>query len=92
MEVVKGHTVRQIINKFPEYWMANKKTIKTALHKLIDALTEKNFFIIDLNDDNIMWNVETNILTYIDIGRASFDYKDDVDKNLDLHYSFVEML
>jgi hypothetical protein len=72
MEIVEGDTISKIKNEGLEYWESNKNLIKTALRKLVYVLTEKNFYILDLHNDNVMWNKKTNTLTYIDINVNSF--------------------
>jgi len=91
MEVVEGYTVRQIKRKFIEYWTKNSEIIKTALHTLVEKLTEKQFLIVDFNDDNVMWNIETNTLTYIDISQRSFIRQDEVHENASVHRA-IEVL
>ena len=81
MEVVEGHTIRKIKTQFLEYWKLNKELIKTALHSLVEVLTENQFLIVDFNDDNVMWNMQTNTLTYIDISVRSFTRPDEVYNN-----------
>jgi hypothetical protein len=85
MEIVEGDTIRKIKKEYNIYWKLNETLIKTALHKLVDVLTEKKFLIVDLNDDNVMWNKETKTLTYIDIDVQSFLRPDKVHYNNSLH-------
>lgn len=79
------HTIREIKERFSEYWELNNKLIKTALNSLVKVLTEKKFLIIDFNDDNVMWDKETNTLTYIDINPSSFLRPDEVYMNFTVY-------
>jgi hypothetical protein len=85
MEVVEGYTLRQIRKKYAEYWAKNYEIIKRALHSLVEILTKKHFLIVDFNDDNVMWNMESNTLIYIDISQVSFIRKDEVHNNVSVH-------
>jgi hypothetical protein len=76
MENVDGYTLRDIKKHFNNYWETNKENIKNALHTLVDKLTNKQFLIVDFNDDNVIWNMNTNTLTYIDISQQSFNSSD----------------
>jgi len=91
MEIVEGDTIRKIKKEDNTYWKLNETLIKTALHKLVDVLTKKKFLIVDLNDDNVMWNKETETLTYIDIDVQSFLRPDEVHYNNSLHDYIVRV-
>lgn len=91
MEIVAGHTIKKIKERCPEYWVLNKEFIKTALHSLVEVLTEKRFLIVDFNDDNVMWNRKTNTLTYIDIYNNSFLRPDEVHMNDTVNYAIDEL-
>ena len=91
MEIVSGYTISKIKESFSEYWKLNKELIKTALHSLVEVLTEKRFLIIDFNDDNVMWDMKTNTLTYIDINTSSFLRSDEVHMNYTVDYAINEL-
>jgi hypothetical protein len=40
---------------------------------------------VDFNDDNVIWNIETNTLTYIDISDISFLRPDEINMNCSIH-------
>jgi hypothetical protein len=83
MEIVESDTVRDIIKKYPEYWILNKEKIKHAIINLILKLSGFKYLINDFAYDNVMWSMTTNTLTYIDIS-DTFN-RDEANKmNLDL--------
>lgn len=92
MEIVKGDTIREIKRKDSEYWKSNEQLIKTALHSLVDVLTEKKFLIVDFNDDNVMWDKESNTLTYIDINDNSFLRPYELQMNASVHDAIKFMI
>jgi hypothetical protein len=92
MEIVKGNTIREIKRKDSQYWESNEQLIKTALHTLVDVLTTKQFLIVDFNDDNVMWDKESNTLTYIDISDNSFLRPDELQMNDSVHYAIKFMI
>ena len=85
MDIVEGDTVRDIITNYPFYWDENKILIKTAILSLIGKLSSINYIITDFAYDNIMWNMETNTLTFIDIGN-NFNKPNASDVNSDVYY------
>ena len=91
MEIVKGDTIREIKRKDSKYWKSNEQLIKTALHSLVVVLTTKKFFILDLNDDNVIWDKESNTLTYIDINVNSFLRPDKLQMNASVH-DFIDFM
>lgn len=91
MEIVKGDTIREIKRKDSKYWKSNEQLIKTALHSLVDVLTTKKFFILDFNDDNVMWDKESNTLTYIDINDNSFLRPYELQMNASVH-DFIDFM
>lgn len=91
MEIVKGNTIREIKKKDSKYWKSNEQLIKTALHSLVDVLTTKKFFISDFNDDNVIWDKESNTLTYIDINVNSFLRPDELQMNASVH-DFIDFM
>jgi hypothetical protein len=76
MEIVNGTTIRDIILNDRTYWNENEDIIKKTIHLLIDKLSSINYLIDDMQYDNIMWNKQTNTLTYIDISYNSFNRKE----------------
>ena len=46
---------------------------------------------MDFNDDNVIWNMETNTLTYIDIDISSFLRPDEVHMNDTVNYAINEL-
>ena len=81
MEIVPGITIRNLKSQDREYFIINKNMIQNALEVLIKELTKINFLVVDLNDDNIMWDKTTNTLTYIDIDTSSFTRQSEVNLN-----------
>lgn len=90
MDFVVGTTVRDLITNHNEYWISNKDLIKKAIYKLIDKLTKKKVLIIDFAYDNIMWNMITHRLTYIDIQINAFNRDAELELNNDVKWN-VEM-
>jgi len=75
MDKINGKTLRDI-----ELNTINKNKIIFSLVKLGEKLSFLNFLIVDLNDDNIMWNDESNTLTLIDISISSFNKNNELVK------------
>jgi len=73
MDIPNGLTCKQIQENYSSYWIQTKNLIKSAINKLFDELTAKSFLIKDFAYDDIMWDMPTNTLTYININPDSFD-------------------
>ncbi len=83
MEIIKGDTINHIRTNNQSYWERNKNMIKTAIIHMITQLTELNFLIYDFSYSNVMWDVDTNTLTYIDVNKLSFDKPNaDINRNI----------
>ena len=89
MNFVEGVTVRDLIKNNNRYWLDNKELIKEAICNLIDNLTLKEILIIDFAYDNVMWDIDSNKLTYIDIQSNAFGRKTELDSNENVKVSVI---
>lgn len=81
MNIVVGSTVRDLIKNDGAYWIEHKELIKKAIYMLIDNLTKRKVLVRDFAYDNIMWDKDTNKLTYIDIMPSAFNRHAELDMN-----------
>jgi hypothetical protein len=81
MEIVDGLTITQIFRNHRDYYDKNYDLIESAYNDMRDRLTDQKFVLHDMHGDNLIWNMETNTLTLIDIDISSFDNESRLKEN-----------
>jgi len=89
MEIVDGLTITQIFRNHRDYYDKHYDLIESAYNDMVDRLTEQKFLLYDMHGNNLIWNMQTNTLTLIDISSSSFDKESELDENYGISFKYM---
>ena len=86
MEIIDGLTITDLKTKHNDYYLENYNLIEHAFNHMVTKLTEQKFLLNDLHGNNLIWNMETNTLSLIDITESSFDREPELEHNKSIFF------